>query len=83
VPESLNLHRRHAAGLTIGSDQRLHMLEVLRAQQLVSQRYHPDPEVQRNMLAYVDHLRRQFALDETEVERLMNQTIAGDSVTLR
>jgi glycosyltransferase involved in cell wall biosynthesis len=76
VPESLNLHRRHPAGVTIGSDRRTHMLEVLRAQRLVSERYPVGPEVQRSILAYLERLRRQFALDEAEVERLKRQAIA-------
>lgn len=76
VPESLNLHRRHSCSVTNGSDRRLHMLEVLRVQQVVSQRYQPEPEVQRSMVAYVEHLRRHFGLDEMEVEQLRRQTTA-------
>ncbi|HEY9112905.1 MAG TPA: hypothetical protein VIM92_14160 [Rhodanobacteraceae bacterium] len=76
VPESLNLHRRHSCSVTNGSDRRLHMLEVLRVQQVVAQRYQPEPEVQRSMVAYVEHLRRHFGLDEMEVEQLRRQTTA-------
>lgn len=83
VPESLNLHRRHGSSVTLGSDRRSHMLEVLRVQQLASQRYRPALEVQQGMFAYVDHLRRHFGLDERDVERLRKQTIARDPVRLR
>jgi len=75
VPESLNLHRRHASSVTVASDRRVHMLEVLRVQQLVSQRYAPEPDVQQSMVAYVEHLRRHFELDEKDVERLREQSV--------
>jgi hypothetical protein len=76
VPEPLNLHRRHGSSVTNGSDRRSHMLEVLRVQHLVSQRYRPASDVQQGMIAYVDRLRRHFRLDETDVEQLQGQTAA-------
>lgn len=79
VPESLNLHRRHASSVTNGSDRRSHMLEVLRVQQLVSRRYRLGPEVQQGMLAYAEHLRRHFGLNEREVEQMRRQTVAYHS----
>lgn len=83
VAESLNLHRRHAGSVTLGSDRRSHLLEVLRVQQLVSQRYQPASEVRQGMVAYVDRLRRHFGLDETDVERLRKQAADRQPVTLR
>ncbi len=77
VPESLNLHRRHPDSITNSSERRLHMQEVLRVQHLVSQRYPLGPEVQQNMADYVDYLRRHFALEEAEVERLQQATMAN------
>ncbi|HJU25454.1 MAG TPA: glycoside hydrolase family 99-like domain-containing protein [Rhodanobacteraceae bacterium] len=74
VPESLNLHRRHGSSVTNGSDRRSHLLEVLRVQRLVSERYRPAPDVQEGMTAYVDRLRRHFRLDEADVERLRKET---------
>ncbi|HET9820071.1 MAG TPA: glycoside hydrolase family 99-like domain-containing protein [Rhodanobacteraceae bacterium] len=76
VPESLNLHRRHASSAIAASDRRVHMQEVLRVQHLVSQRYELGPDVQQSMLAYVEHLRRHFGLDERDVERLRKQSVA-------
>lgn len=73
VPESLNLHRRHASSVTLGGNRRSHLLEVLQVQQLASRRYEVDPEVRQSMLAYVEHLRRHFGLAEAEVERLRTQ----------
>ena len=75
VPESLNLHRRHACSVTHGGDRHSHMLEVLRVQHLVSRRYRIEPEVRRGMAAYVENLRRHFGLDATEVERMKRQTV--------
>jgi len=77
VPESLNLHRRHPDSITNGSERRLHMQEVLRVQHLVSQRYPLGPEVQQKMADYIDYLRRHFALEEAEVERLQKVTMAN------
>ncbi|HJP98702.1 MAG TPA: glycosyltransferase, partial [Rhodanobacteraceae bacterium] len=76
VPESLNQHRRHESSVTTGSDRRSHMLEVLRIQQLISQRYGPAPDVRQGMIGYLDRLRRHFRLDETDVEQLQGQTAA-------
>jgi glycosyltransferase involved in cell wall biosynthesis len=75
-PEPLNLHRKHTSSVTNGSDRNLHMLEVLRVQNLVSQRYPLGPKVQQDVATYVEHLRRHFALDKAEVERLRRATMA-------
>ena len=76
VPEPLNLHRRHAASLAIGSDRRSHLLEVLRVQHLVSQRYELEQDVRQSMGAYIERLRRHFDLEESDVERLRKQMTA-------
>ncbi|MDE2497492.1 MAG: glycoside hydrolase family 99-like domain-containing protein [Xanthomonadaceae bacterium] len=76
VPESLNLHRRHSSGVTLGSDPGQHMQEVLRVQHLVSQRYHLAPEVQQSVAVYAEHLRLHFALDGADAERLKRKTNA-------
>lgn len=70
VPESLNLHRRHASSVTIGSDKNPHLLEVLRVQRLVNQRYHPGQEVEVKAATYAGSLRAVFEVNMIEFERL-------------
>jgi glycosyltransferase involved in cell wall biosynthesis/GT2 family glycosyltransferase len=79
VPESLNLHRRHSSSVTIGSDNRPHMQEVLRAQRLVETRYEPDADARRKAVDYAEHLRLQFGLRQAEILPLDERTVAGDS----
>jgi glycosyltransferase involved in cell wall biosynthesis len=69
VPESLNQHRRHTASVTVASDQRQHMLEVLRVQRMVAQRYQPGLEVLQGVTEYAEQLRRQFGMEPAEVEQ--------------
>ncbi|EQD80976.1 glycosyl transferase, partial [mine drainage metagenome] len=70
VPKPLNLHRRHASSVTIGSDQRPHMLEVLRLQRFVQQRYAPPPESVRKASEYALQLYRYFKLSDVEIEEI-------------
>ncbi len=70
VPKPLNLHRRHASSVTIGSDQRPHMLEVLRVQRLVQQRYSPPAESVRKASEYAHQLYRYFKLSDVEIEEI-------------
>ena len=70
VSKPLNLHRRHASSVTIGSDQRPHMLEVLRVQRLVQQRYSPPAESVRKASEYAHQLYRYFKLSDVEIEEI-------------
>lgn len=58
APQPLNLHRRHSAGVTLGSNHQSHLQEVLQVQDLVRHRYRPEPEARSKAAAYADHLRR-------------------------
>jgi len=83
VPESLNLHRRHSSSVTIGSDNRPHMLEVLRVQQLVKQRYRPAETVEFEAARYVDHLRAYFGLDKRMFVQLQEEVKAQSESQVR
>jgi glycosyltransferase involved in cell wall biosynthesis len=76
VPESLNLHRRHTSSVTLGSDKRPHMLEVLRVQDMISERYLPEPEVHFKAATYAGHLRRYFGLENAEAAPLEKESNA-------
>lgn len=56
VPESLNLHRRHASSVTLGGDAKPHMLEILRVQHMVSERYALRDETSDKVHRYDQHL---------------------------
>jgi glycosyltransferase involved in cell wall biosynthesis len=73
VPEPLNLHRRHSSSVTLGSDTRPHMLEVLRVQHMISQRYLPEHAVREKMAAYAEHLGQYFGLSSIETEQLWSE----------
>ncbi|KGQ20802.1 Glycosyl transferase [Lysobacter dokdonensis DS-58] len=63
IPASLNLHRRHAQGVTLGGDLRPHLDEVMRMQDYV-RTHHPISEIARAQArAYAERLHRQFGLD--------------------
>ena len=68
VPESLNLHRRHSSSVTLGSDKSPHMLEVLRVQDMIAERFQPKPTVRQKAASYAEHLRQYFGLDTAEVK---------------
>ena len=73
VPESLNLHRRHSSSVTLCSDHRPHMLEVLQVQAIVSERYPLEPGVRAKTAAYAQHLRQHFGLVEADVMQLKRE----------
>lgn len=60
----------------VGSDQRLHMLKVLRVQHIALYRYRPESQVQRRAAAYVEHINRYFKLDDAEAGQLKRETNA-------
>ena len=66
VPESLNLHRRHAQGVTIGGDLLPHLREVMRVQQYIRQRYPISERTRVQARDYAERLHRQFGLDTHE-----------------
>jgi len=76
VPESLNLHRRHSSSVTLGGDNRPHMLEVLRVQGMVSERYSIEPMVQAKAGAYANHLRQHFGLESDDVTQPQRESNA-------
>jgi glycosyltransferase involved in cell wall biosynthesis len=63
TPEANNLHRRHAAGVTLGTDNRPHMAEIERVQDGVRARMELSPETQRAIEDYRAFLHRYFGLD--------------------
>lgn len=67
--ESMNQHRRHASGVTIGSAARLHLDEVERVQQAAARLFPQDERTAGIASAYLTKLRRQFGLaEERDVE---------------
>ena len=73
VPESLNLHRRHSSSVTVGSDHRPHLLEVLRVQGLAADLYQPGVESNQMAQGYIRHLTHYFGLDDSQVESLRSE----------
>jgi len=60
----LNLHRRHAASVTIGSNNRLHMREILEVQRLLRRKYNCPPEVEEAARSYSKKIYEQFGLSK-------------------
>lgn len=73
IPDPLNHHRRHQVSVTLGGDKRSHMLEILRVQRLVRERYRPSEEVDRMASAYAESLHRYFGFDKEAVDELVKQ----------
>jgi len=71
VPESLNLHRRHTSSVTLGSDKRPHMLEILRVQRMVAERYGLQDAIAAKVARYDEHLRGHFELGADTLTQLM------------
>jgi glycosyltransferase involved in cell wall biosynthesis len=61
-PEALNLHRRHANGVTIGSHESPHLLEVLRMQKYVREHFQLDEATRANARRYAQKLYEYFGL---------------------
>ncbi len=66
-PRALNLHRRHAAGVTIGADQRPHFEEVGRVQAWLQSRHGLDAAVQRQAAKYREFLFDYLGIARSEV----------------
>jgi len=73
VPESLNLHRRHRSSVTLGSDNRPHMLEILRVQRMVAERYGLQDATAAKVARYDEHLRGHFRLGADTLAQLMSE----------
>jgi hypothetical protein len=61
-PGSLNLHRRHAGGVTIGSDPLPHLLEILRMQKYVREHFEVDASTRAAARRYAKTLYEYFGL---------------------
>jgi hypothetical protein len=70
VPESLNLHRRHAQGVTLGGDNLPHLREVMRVQQYIRTQYPISERARAQARDYAERLHRQFGLDTPEQPEL-------------
>ena len=70
LDKALNLHRRHTSSVTSGGDHGSHMLEILRVQKLVQQRYPVPGDVIRKAEAYAKILYGYFGLSATQVAEL-------------
>jgi hypothetical protein len=68
-PTALNKHRRHASGVTLGSQLSPHLREVLRVQKIARERY-PVAETEQSAWDYADRLYRQFGLSTQEAPTL-------------
>jgi hypothetical protein len=64
-PQALNHHRRHASGITIGSENRPHLDEVQRVQHWVAERFGVDETTRGAAAAYIGFLHQYFGLEET------------------
>jgi glycosyltransferase involved in cell wall biosynthesis len=62
-PEPLNLHRRHAGGVTIGADHRPHLEEVRRVQHWVAEQHALTPDIRLAAEQYCEFLKRYFGID--------------------
>ncbi len=66
-PQSLNLHRRHAAGVTIGADHRPHLEEVRSVQSWVAQRFPLQAQTSQAAEKYLEYLKAYFGLENAQV----------------
>jgi glycosyltransferase involved in cell wall biosynthesis/GT2 family glycosyltransferase len=82
VPESLNLHRRHSSSVTLGGDKRPHMLEILRVQRIVTERYGLQDATAAKVARYNEHLRVHFGLSADTLAQLMT-ALGPATVSLR
>ena len=70
LDKALNLHRRHTSSVTLGEDRGSHMLEILRVQKLVQQRYSIPGDVIRKAEEYAKILYGYFGLSSAQVAEL-------------
>jgi glycosyltransferase involved in cell wall biosynthesis len=62
-PAALNLHRRHAGGVTIGADHRPHLEEVLRVQRWIAERFELEDRTVDAAARYIEFLKVYFGLE--------------------
>lgn len=62
TPKALNMHRRHRSSVTIGSDNVRHLLEVLRVQEYVRDRFALDEETREKARLYAQALHEYFGI---------------------
>jgi glycosyltransferase involved in cell wall biosynthesis len=72
-PQSLNKHRRHRGGVTLGSAYAAHLSEVLRMQKIARERYGAVTEETRAW-EYANKLYRQFNLASADAPTLDRRT---------
>jgi glycosyltransferase involved in cell wall biosynthesis len=70
VPDALNLHRRHAQGVTLGGELLPHLREVMRVQQYVRTHHAISDIARAQARVYAERLHRQFGLDGDGKRRL-------------
>jgi hypothetical protein len=73
VSEALNLHRRHDSSVTLGSDRTAHMREILRVQQMVAERYRPDPQTREKASHYASQVSQYLGLSSQEFSTLQRE----------
>ncbi len=74
-PESLNYHRRHLSGVTIGSSNAPHLKEILTVQKLIREEFDLSPEVCQHVTAYSQKIYEQFQLNETKGRKLGDDNV--------
>ena len=67
-PRALNLHRRHAGGVTLGGDNVRHLREVIRVQRWVDRSFVVPEDQRASARAYLQALHRHFGLGQAEGE---------------
>lgn len=72
VPAAMNHHRRHASGVTIGSDNFPHLREVMRVQKFARDRFALSKESVRAAREYAIRLYSQFGLDQGREKELQD-----------
>jgi glycosyltransferase involved in cell wall biosynthesis len=65
-PKALNLHRRHASSVTLGSFDASHLREILLVQQMVRADFSLPASYVRKATSYSETLFKQFGLDSPE-----------------
>lgn len=77
--EALNLHRRHAAGVTIGAPNRRHLQEIAQLQALAAATVRVPEEKRRAAVAFLRHAAGHFGLAEADVAAAL--AAAGERAT--
>ncbi len=80
TPRAQTLHRRHATGVTIGSDNLAHLREVLRMQAFIAATHPVSESTQAQARVYAERLRGQFGLLDADVSAGSGRRGGGDHV---